>query len=58
MRSPLEKVLHSQLAFDVLLFADFHVFSFFSSCCLHLNVSSYEVATTDCPRAPCNKLLN
>ena len=29
----------------------------FSSCSLRLNVCSYEVATMNCPRAPCNKFL-
>ena len=41
--------------FSLVLF--FSISPFLSPCCLSLHVCSYEVATTVCPRAPCNKLL-
>ena len=65
MLSLLEKVLLSQIVpafLEVILFNFFFFFfplslSLLFSCCLHLYVCSYDVATADCPRAPRNKLL-
>jgi len=62
---PLIKTLFCCVVFSITCIFSFYfplfllpsLFFFFSPCCFSLHVRSYKVATTVCPRAPCNKLL-
>ena len=45
------------LCLVLFLLCFFVIHLFLSSCCICLNICSYEVATTICPYTPCNKLL-